>query len=67
MVSLIVCARGLAVMLSRIGYSLVKPLLQFLPHRARQKKRSVLHIRYLNHGYQYVDIIGWYPTSVVSS
>lgn len=27
MVSLIVCARGLAVVLSRIGYSLVKPLL----------------------------------------
>ena len=32
MVSLNVCARGLAAILSRIGYRLVKPLLQFLPH-----------------------------------
>ena len=67
MVSLIVCARGLAVILSRIGYSLVKPLLQFLPLRAREKKRSVLHMRYFNHGCQYVDILGWCPTSVVLS
>ena len=67
MVSLIVCARGLAVILSRIGYSLVQPLFQFLPHRAREKQQSVPHIRHLNDDCKYVDIVGWYPASVVSS
>ena len=43
MVSLIVCARGLAVVLSRIGYSPVQPLLQYL-----QKQQGVLNSRHLN-------------------
>ena len=36
-VSLIVCAHGLAVILSRIGYSLVKPPLQFFLRRSGER------------------------------
>ena len=62
MVSLIVCAHGLAVILSRIGYSPIKPLLPGL-FLIFLRKRNIRRIRDDCH---YIDIFGWYPTSVVS-
>ena len=56
MVSLIVCAQGLAVVLTRIGYSLSKPLLPVSSSSClrRETECAILHMRHIEDDCQYV-------------